>query len=1152
MKIFSRIKEKKGMTYTELVVAMALLMFIIVSFTPMLLSSYNSIYKAGEKSENTYNAKTGVEHQLALRTSYTTHILKTTFGDLADSFNANLREAVYGLKTTLGDSIESLFHNGIVKIQIISGSHINDDTVNKNIVLKISGLQIDSVGSSAPEKTYYGTQHDLQAKYRVRLIVKKPDYTKSTDYSGAQTDIYYESCNINILPDIALKPAGSTASDDEFSDYKSGIVRVRILDEDFTDSPLKIMMDYYDENTEMTSETPNATHLSTEEYRTTSAYLYIESPTIILGGDSTSSNVYFTTAGLNEKKVKGSDEPLYSLQVPEGREMKTLTSAVPSTTFKSVTFITNDPTDGFGPYYVLTGTNGVMLRMYIPTTMGSVSSKTGYSYIKSIVPGSSNYGTNAVREAGVTKLLYKNLWGGDFSHQFGFSSYYHSMGYSNASCTDDSCWYTSSNYKGSSSYNKFGTQTALAMYYNGARMGYDYKMQNNRKISYVLTEKGSPLRVSSSITSDGAESGYNRLWENEYSYFNRNIVEATKSSDKNALKAHTTHIEEEELSYVRIKSMTNIGNTSADLFKTSTYSESREDSDTADSRTNYIDGSGANGKAVSSLTVTSAVYDQGMGGMFYSGFADANLVLTQLDNTSNKDNYASEIGWTRLLDWIAGTGQGSAYYLSNTPSGLVVNKISSNTISDCFNLLSSGHGDSTEVLTGAALASFYDNRPSTVSKMLLSDVKATFGYSSNREKVYAKITVNESGSESVRACEEYYFLSHYGSKSHLAQHFAIETSDKAHNGSVLNSVENDYYNMWFPGEFYTLTNSANKDGVTVAVGYTMSGSVYQRVNPDHTSNTSTAVGGLYNDAVLAAKISEETSLTNILYYKEKSGFDSTSLTANNIGKYKDVYPGGYGTHSRMSVRFTAVDLQVISNGNDKKWYAYYGDNHGRVFRSLVAYGITTGTESSSSKTVVPKINDVITPLNIGSDLGDADAGFMEEIKYNNQSLSTYFSEITNISADDSTIVVSGIPVAGGTYRVLVINRVQNSSSSGATVSDVWRYALVTLANDSAKLYQPKDSVIVDGVYYATGIHGTSNGYIICIKLDDIINCINSGKDVTGISMYNSVTETYHGGYIAIDATAVEQPGGTTVRVSSLLSTDITGFKMYAIGAKGAN
>ena len=51
------LRDKSGMTLTEIVVALTILMLVIVGSTPVLLSSYDSLYTAGEYTQDTYEAK---------------------------------------------------------------------------------------------------------------------------------------------------------------------------------------------------------------------------------------------------------------------------------------------------------------------------------------------------------------------------------------------------------------------------------------------------------------------------------------------------------------------------------------------------------------------------------------------------------------------------------------------------------------------------------------------------------------------------------------------------------------------------------------------------------------------------------------------------------------------------------------------------------------------------------------------------------------------------------------------------------------------------------------------------------------------------------------------------------------------------------------
>ena len=49
------------MTLTEMLVALTLLMIVIVGTTPVMLSSYDGLYQAGEKTQQSYNAKSEIE-----------------------------------------------------------------------------------------------------------------------------------------------------------------------------------------------------------------------------------------------------------------------------------------------------------------------------------------------------------------------------------------------------------------------------------------------------------------------------------------------------------------------------------------------------------------------------------------------------------------------------------------------------------------------------------------------------------------------------------------------------------------------------------------------------------------------------------------------------------------------------------------------------------------------------------------------------------------------------------------------------------------------------------------------------------------------------------------------------------------------------------
>ena len=115
-----RLFNKLGMTYIELLVALALLSLIIVSFTPMLMSSYENLYKAGERVETVYKSQEEMEEGLATRYSIRSSNISMSFTmnaqTVLENLNVNGRKVVSGLQ----DRLETIFYGVRARIDIIS------------------------------------------------------------------------------------------------------------------------------------------------------------------------------------------------------------------------------------------------------------------------------------------------------------------------------------------------------------------------------------------------------------------------------------------------------------------------------------------------------------------------------------------------------------------------------------------------------------------------------------------------------------------------------------------------------------------------------------------------------------------------------------------------------------------------------------------------------------------------------------------------------------------------------------------------------------------------------------------------------------------------------------------------------------------------
>ncbi len=361
---------------------------------------------------------------------------------------------------------------------------------------------------------------------------------------------------------------------------------------------------------------------------------------------------------------------------------------------------------------------------------------------------------------------------------------------------------------------------------------------------------------------------------------------------------------------------------------------------------------------------------------------------------------------------------------------------------------------------------FLPEKDNQWSFMKLDNVYFTLGYSSSRQKVYKNVTYDGTN-EYARSAERLYWRSHYGEDTAYGEEtsnkqFALSVADQSEfsgnalgshklnsalsttsgylqSGTYLNSYNNDQYNVWFPGEMLNYTKVASKDGVTVAVGYNVAGSAYQYSHPTTTTNynngqyhiTSTALGSIYNDGVLSAMIEgKDEAFVNLLYFKDNESFDGTSLTDKGLAQYTEYNnctsdtthsKKGYGTHSRQSIDFTAVDIVVnetatATQGQVKLDYvAYYGDSAGRLFYSTVATGTAKATDSDTENTDVDTSNiqlvSYIKDLTYAGGATGNTVGEMKEVKVKiggtEYSLSTVFSEIITIDASDDLVIVTG-------------------------------------------------------------------------------------------------------------------------------------------------
>ncbi len=1297
-KLKKAIKSRLGMTYVELMVALSLLAIVIVSFTPMLLSSYGQLYNAGEKTQDVYNSREEIEEGLARRDSEFKVNLDIGFdidGAAAnvDSFFESINITGRKIISTFESGLETIFGQIRARLEIVSPSTVYDNTTSHDIILQTYGLTYKNI-TFGNETNQPGAVNKLpENTIHIEVIIPNKSKAQSVDSGSTADEDVKGTTDATVYDGTApraklqyytsrteTKPVPTDSKGLEISNADGGRIKLKIcspddLKIDFTYSPLKVIVYYINNRGKL---------------RTVSEYLYIEPATIIAAGETKGDIDYYTTAGIQEIDTSVDDENQsseYRLAI-EARKMRTDNSnyligtdsshteaktavgtpASRGVTIRSVRWIDNDETPGINPYYVMTGSEGAIYRMYSFTSDSndlfdySIGHKYGTEgYDTEQQPKVSYFSStkayiDRIYNTATGKKVYPAYWSGDFSHTFEYSSGKERLSYgpSAINSNGDATWLTSVEKEGKvddTHYNIFSSKAQYCYYYFGDATGHQYPAKDFRTVSYILTERGWPLRLAGTI-----QQGDSDLFSYAFSLWDT----FSNGSSPDTYQVHTTSgdLQGQQANYplafhykaddpndtmhvdycfaqIKLKSLASYPlhngldsgeNSYANYIEQMAGSRGdlsgiqleRDDGDdylnmwnmaklANTARNNHdkgqdrlVDDTG--NYTGDDIEVSDVVYipstSTTSGSTFYVGTVHAYAFLNQTDKVSDVDSkwknkdLASDVrgrmyknqqgglftGYENQCSYPAGSisdyiilsdQDGRSTYVamfSGTPTWPYdgEGRISESTRSNAFkgfyynfvkeaksattgstiNFSHNGQDFSGYFYNGtddqASQTTFFiPEKDNKWSFMKLDDVYFTLGYSSSRERVYKYITFDGT-TEYTRAAERFYWRSHYGQDAS----YGVETDNKVftttpsnqsifsgnalsnhklnsalsttggflQRGTYLNSYNNDQYNVWFPGDMYNLTKIASKDGVTVAVGYNVSGSVYQYAHYNKNTNfdagqfhtTSTALGSIYNDGVLCAMVEGvDDAFVNLLYFKDNESFDGTSLTnytASNGNKPYEDYNNytsntthskqGYGTHSRRSVDFTAVDIYVESTKSSEtatssalNYYAYYGDSHGRVFYSLIASGNATASGETSEGGA-----NVTSDLSLVSFIKDKTyagaettnkVGEMTEVLINGQSLSTWFSEIVTVDVKDELIIITGAAKDGGTEKLAV--GVKDPDTG------VWNWRLVENCGFTSII---NDATIVGGYYYLVG-DGWLAGVDIDVLKDTTVSRINT-------------------------------------------------------------
>ncbi|MGN0571607.1 MAG: hypothetical protein ACI4K9_05460 [Candidatus Fimenecus sp.] len=152
-----RLRENAGMTLTEVLVAMAVLMIAIMCFLPLAQSSFKNIYTVGEKTKSNYKAvglierligNTGANGDYEVSTADVP--LRMKAGSVSIQANSSSLQSINGISiVSTPENVPAGFStficDSVTAKMVCYPSHISDDFRTKTITLYASGFRFSSV-----------------------------------------------------------------------------------------------------------------------------------------------------------------------------------------------------------------------------------------------------------------------------------------------------------------------------------------------------------------------------------------------------------------------------------------------------------------------------------------------------------------------------------------------------------------------------------------------------------------------------------------------------------------------------------------------------------------------------------------------------------------------------------------------------------------------------------------------------------------------------------------------------------------------------------------------------------------------------------------------------------------------------------------------
>ena len=807
----TRKKNNGGMTYIELLVALSLLVLVVTVFSPMLLSSYDSLYKAGERTSEAYNARFDIENGLATRENDQILTVGTNFKTNAATLGNTIKITARRISSSFS-GLETLYSGGKGVIKIVSDTLVKDNQSSHTVRIKLTNLAFD--------------------EYVIIKSASEFEQIKNDPTKLEGKVAFY----ITSIFDPATPLNGTVVNRPNFSSGNAYFPYVDILIEnvDITYSPIQFSAYYINDFGSM---------------KVANTYLTITEADMIFVGKTTSDSDYFTLSDAtidNHPAVAG--RVMYTAPIADG---KVLTDV----TFNQAT---NSLTEGF---YAMCGENGITRRLWHLDA-------TRLAQVKEL-------DNTAVNEADTSKvsepeIIYKSMslggatpyfqydWAGDMTDLMAFTSSTNSesvIDYGNNSKSDKD--FGNGDYIWKNEYNL--DENYFAYNFDGFNANHGSYKDNHRRISYILETTKEGLKSKYGIEPqvgyimrkqnkndvdhngryDDSDKHFVFRFENGivkwYTFETRTLsskikdvdykwdglvsglvdgknvqvregllVSRDSAADGNGWASNENasydpdgpNDDDHKMAYVYLKSYNTISPgtmVSSSLVQANTTAS----------------------KNASKVDFTSCSVLPGTIESFYLGTLEANAIINETKGVvadSGNSGYSTDEGLVQ--SWVL-IQDGAKFYLNtyDQKAKLDVGAALSNG-GNLRNLLAPDSAYGRKQYQAA-----YNSNNNTHKNWALQDdnAKFTMGYCSDLYAMYSSLAVRD-----MKPLESVYMGS-YG---------ASDNGDS----------DGDFrHNMWFPREFLNITESATYGTAMIAVGYDIGGQskLYYEYSPEFTTTTDT-------------------------------------------------------------------------------------------------------------------------------------------------------------------------------------------------------------------------------------------------------------------------------------------------------------------------